>query len=138
MPFALILIAAIFIVTGFKGTTGSFLSTFAADMKGFIVWIVAIGVIGAIGYVPSMKRISDAFLVLILLVMFLSNKGFFANFNQQIANPTPASATGSSGSTSLSTALPTSNQLIGALNPLPPLQGITAPSLGLSSAGSLP
>lgn len=121
MPFALILIAAIFIVTGFKGTTSQFLTNFASDIQGFVIWVVAIGVIGAIGYVPGLKKVSDGFLALILLAMFLSNKGFFANFNQQIRNPVPAS-TGANSATGSGTGL----------SPLSPLQSL-APLSGLST-----
>lgn len=103
MPFALIAIAAIFIVTGIKGTASSFLSTLGTDMKGFVVWIVAIGVVGAVGFIPGLKKISDAFLVLILLVIFLSNnkqQNLFASFNQQIRSGA-SSATAPSSNTGI-------------------------------------
>lgn len=93
MPFALLAIAAIFIVTGFRGTTSQFLSTFTADVKGFFPWIVSIIVIGAIGYIPGLKKFSDGFLILVLLVLFISNKGFFSQFNSQLSQAGTAPAT---------------------------------------------
>lgn len=152
MPFALIFVAAILIVTGFRGTTSDFLSTFAGDVKGFLIWIVVIGVIGGIGYVPGMKKLSDAFLALVLLVLFLTNKGFFANFNNQIKNlPAPATPSNSStpsasSSTSSSSGLPDWDNMPLAVQPdttgssslasLPSLPLL--PSLSLDQAGSLP
>lgn len=55
-------------------------------------------VIGAIGYIPKLKGISDAFLVLVLLVLFISNRGFFNSFNAQIQSGT-ATTTPSTGTT---------------------------------------
>jgi len=104
MPFALILIAAIFIVTGFKGTTGDFLSQLKGDVGQVVVPFVAILVIGAIGYIPGFKKLSDLFLALVLLVMFLTNgkNGFFTKFNSEIRNITAAQPSSStSGNVSL-------------------------------------
>lgn len=146
MPFALFFVATILIVTAFRGTTGQFFSTLTGDIAGFVVWIVAIGVVGAIGYVPGLKKISDGFLVLILLVMFISNKGFFANFNQQINAVKTAAASNGVGST------PTQNgagiaPFLPQENGVDPIEGLTPltsnlnnPNGGISTTGltSLP
>lgn len=50
----------------------------------FTAWIIAIFVIGAVGYVKSLKPVANSFLVLIVIVMLLSNKGFFDKFTQAI------------------------------------------------------
>jgi hypothetical protein len=43
-------------------------------------------VIGAVGYVPKLKPLSDGFLVLIILVLFLKkDSGIFDKFNEQLA-----------------------------------------------------
>lgn len=88
MPFAVIFIAAIFIVTGYRGTVSSFFGNLGGTVQQLVVPIVAIVIIGAIGYIPQMKKLSDLFLVLVLLAMFLTNgkNGFFSRFNQQIRN----------------------------------------------------
>lgn len=97
MPFVLILFGAIFVIVGFRGTQSDFFSLLAGDFTGagnFIYWIISIMVIGAIGYIPKLKGLSDAFLVLVLLVLFISNKGFFAQFNAQIKSGSAVIATG--------------------------------------------
>lgn len=86
MPFALALVAIILIVTGIRGTISAFLSEFVHDVEGVLVAAVAIFIIGAIGYIPGLKKISDGFLVLVLLAMVLTNakNGLFQQFNSQI------------------------------------------------------
>lgn len=54
------------------------------NQAGFAVWIVAIFVIGSLGYVKTFKPVANAFIALIVVIMILSNRGFFANFNKAI------------------------------------------------------
>ena len=80
-----------FILVGYHGSQDQFFTLLKGDFTGsgnFFYWIISIMVIGAIGYIPRLKSISDAFLVLVLLVLFISNKGFFNSFNQQIQQGT--------------------------------------------------
>lgn len=84
MPFALIIAGIVLILVGYQGTQDDFFSMLKNDVPKFGVWAVAIFVVGAIGYIPKLKDISNAFLVLIVVVLFLSNKGFFSQFNQAI------------------------------------------------------
>ena len=51
----------------------------------FAVWVLAIFVAGSIGYVKELRPVANAFLVLIVIGMLLSNKGFFAKFSQSIS-----------------------------------------------------
>jgi hypothetical protein len=87
MAFILILAGLVLFVTAYQGTTGQLGSMLVQDVfgtqgqGGFIYWIVAIGIVGAVGYIKSLKGLSDAFIGLLLLVLFISNKGFFAKFN---------------------------------------------------------
>ena len=55
-----------------------------ANVPGFHIWILAIFVAGALGYVKQLKPVANAFLVLIIVVMLLSNKGFFDQFKSAI------------------------------------------------------
>ena len=66
---------------------------FAPSIGGhsFTIWIVAIFVIGAIGYYRPFKPVSNAFLVLVIVAMILANGnpklaggGFFNQFNNAI------------------------------------------------------
>lgn len=95
MPFALIFLGILFVVVGYRGTQGDLVELLKGDFTGqgnFIYWIVSIIVVGAVGYIPKLKSISDGFLVLILLVLFISNQGFFSQFTSQISNRTPSLA----------------------------------------------
>jgi hypothetical protein len=102
MPFALILAGLALILVGYQGTQAQFFTLVESDVPHFAVWGVAIFIIGAIGYIPRAKDLSNAFLVLVILGLFISNRGFFAKFNQAVgiggASVSPAtSGTGTTG-----------------------------------------
>lgn len=107
MPFVLILAGAVLIVAAVRNTQQSLFFLLANDLTGqnnFVFWILSILVIGAIGYIPKLKPLSDGFLILVILVLFLrKGTGFFAMFNKQIATTettTPkVSASGTTGGT---------------------------------------
>lgn len=90
MPFALVTVGIILIVVGFQNTYQAFGSQVVKDFSGpqsFFWWIVALGVIGAIGYVKELQGFSRAFMALIIVVIFLSNNkngNIFAKFNSAI------------------------------------------------------
>jgi uncharacterized membrane protein YuzA (DUF378 family) len=89
MPFALLIVGVLFLVLGIRGTQKDFITLLRGDFTGagnFIYFIVGILVVGAIGYIPRFKTLSDAFLVLILVKLFLDNGGFFNQFQQQVFN----------------------------------------------------
>lgn len=90
MPFALLIIGAVLLVAGTRGTQDDLFNLVKADFTtqpgqpSFPHWMLAILVIGALGYVPALSKLSRAFLVLVIIVLFLSNGGFFQKFNQQL------------------------------------------------------
>jgi hypothetical protein len=108
MPFALTVIGLLLIVTGVRNTYAQFGAQVQRDVmgdKGFIRWIIALGAVGAIGYVKDLRTFSHYFMALILISMVLSNQGFFQKFQAAIdagpVSPTPAADdTASSTSTS--------------------------------------
>lgn len=59
----------------------------------FLAWFAAILVIGMIGYIPELKPIANTMLVLVILVLLISNGGFFAKFEQQVLTPAPSAST---------------------------------------------
>lgn len=76
MPFALIVIGLIMIVTGSKDTYAQFGKQVAGDFTGpgnFTYWLASLGVVGAIGYIRQLQQVSHIFLALIIIVMVLSN-----------------------------------------------------------------
>ena len=87
MPFALLVIGVIILISAIRNTHKQLGAQLVKDFTGsgsFLVWIAAIAIIGMLGYIPKFETPSRAFLGLILLAMFLSNKGFFTQFNAAI------------------------------------------------------
>lgn len=55
------------------------------DKPSFLQWILAIVVVGLIGYIPKAKPASDAFMLLIIIGMVIATKGgFFTEFKNAI------------------------------------------------------
>lgn len=107
MPFVLIVIGVILLVTAIQGTTGQLGSMLRQDVfpgggKGYLYWFVAIFLIGAIGYEPKLRPISRGLLVLVVLVLLISQGGFFAKFSQalgQIGQGVGSGSTATPGTT---------------------------------------
>lgn len=82
MPFALIFIGLILIVTGLEGTEkdlGAQLKTDFSGQGSYLYWGVAIVAAGSVGYIDSLKRFSDTFMALLLISLLLHNGGVFSN-----------------------------------------------------------
>lgn len=87
MPFILIVVGIILLVTAIQGTTGQLASMLSQDVfgaGGYLYWFVAILVIGAVGYVKQLKTLSDMGIFLVVLVLILSHKGLFQQFNAEL------------------------------------------------------
>lgn len=85
MPFALTIIGLIMIVSGARDTHAALGKEVVADATDFLPWIVSIGGIGMVGYIPQLRTFSRAFMALIFIVMVLRNGGFFDKFNEALA-----------------------------------------------------
>lgn len=104
MPFIFGIVGLILIVSGLRGTiTGSnpnLVSLVKSDLTGtpnYTEWMAAIFIIGALGYIQQLEKISRALMTLVVLGLLFSNKGFFASLKTQltstdnnVANPTTA------------------------------------------------
>jgi hypothetical protein len=116
MGFALILIGLLMVVTGGRGTYAQFGSQIASEFTGtpnFGIWIIAIGTIGAVGYIQKLQTISRLLMTLILLSIFLSHKGFFAQFQAALkAGPKAPNALASQTAVSPTASTATINSAI--------------------------
>lgn len=86
MPFALLIVGLLLVVSAVRNTSDDLLKLVKSDLTGknnFSYWMISILIIGSIGYIPSMAKLSRSFLVLVIVTLFLSNNGFFDKFNQQ-------------------------------------------------------
>jgi len=83
VPYALVFIGLLLVMVAYKNTASQLGAQLAQDFTGkdsFVVWIAAIFIIGAVGYIKVAQNVSRALLVLIILVLILSNQGFFERF----------------------------------------------------------
>jgi hypothetical protein len=101
MPFVLLIIGELLVVTGIQGTQSEFYSLLEGDFTGnnsFIYWLVAIALIGALGYVPGLKSFSNAFLLLVLVVLVLHQNPstLFSNLTGALKTSTQAPPTSNS------------------------------------------
>lgn len=88
MPFALVTIGLIMIVSGARDTYDAFGKQLVSDFTGpgnFTYWLAAIGAVGSLGYIPDFRTFSRTFMALILVVMVLAQKtGFFDRLTQAL------------------------------------------------------
>lgn len=96
MPYALVIIGLILIITGILNTYAQLAAQLQSDFtgsNGFIVWMIALGLVGAMGYIKDLREFSHYFMALILISFILSNKGVFQKFTAAIkAGPTAPTA----------------------------------------------
>jgi hypothetical protein len=74
MPFALLMLGVLFLTVAIRNQQTAFVQLVRADFSGtgnFSYWVVAVIVLGAIGYIPKAKPVSNLLLVLILIVLVL-------------------------------------------------------------------
>lgn len=83
MPYALVVIGLMLIVSGAKNTyqqLGQQIVTDFTGDKNFSYWIVSIGAVGAVGYNKTLQPLSRSFLFLILISFIIKNNGVFTQF----------------------------------------------------------
>ena len=86
------------VASGVRNTQGDLWTLVKHDFTGsdnFVYWLVAILAIGSLGYVEKIRPAANALLALVIIVLFLSNKGFFPQFLSQIKSTNTASGSGS-------------------------------------------
>ncbi len=110
MPFALLFAGAILIAAGINGQTTQLFTLVKGDIEGgngnegYVYWLSAILIIGAVGYIEDFKVLSRAFMALVLVVLFLKTGnpasgggGFFEQFFEALGiNPTSVQAVSTS------------------------------------------
>lgn len=108
MPLFLAAVSVVFLVSAIKGTLTTskagpgLLDLIKGDFTGqnnFLIWLAAIIGLGTLGYIKEIRPVVNAFLGLVILVLFLSHKGFFDQFvaaakSTQTVNPTTPATPG--------------------------------------------
>lgn len=100
LAFALLIVGAVLLISGIKDTQQQLYNLVKGDFTGpgnFFYWVLAILVIGAVGYIPSMRTLSRMFLILVLVVLLIHNSknqgGLVQMLNGQLFGKEPQGAT---------------------------------------------
>lgn len=102
MPFVIILVGILAIVSVVQGTYKELGNEVVTDLAGsagnigYIYWVSSIVAVGAIGYYSPLQKFSRLFMFLIILGMILSNQGLFAKIQQALKSG-PQSSGANSG-----------------------------------------
>lgn len=107
MPFAMVFIGLLMVISGMRDTHADLGNELVSDIGGkggFGTRLLAIGAVGAVGYMGGeWRRLSVYFMVLVLIaLMFSADKGFFAQLTSA-RKAGPAAVTASPASTSVAT-----------------------------------
>jgi hypothetical protein len=73
MPFVLILIAGVLIVSAYQNTHGALVTALESDVPPFVKWALAVGATASLGFVPGLQTVSRYTTALVLLVIVLKN-----------------------------------------------------------------
>lgn len=90
MPIFLLFIGLALVISGTKGTTKDLAALVKEDFAptngatSFGLWVVALLLVGGIGYVQKLRGLSNAFLTLVFVGLMLSNSGFFKQFTDAL------------------------------------------------------
>ena len=136
MPFVFMFLGLALLTVAVRGTHKEAADLLRSEWTGpgsFMPWALAIFILGGLSYVPIIRPLMRAFLLLVILVIVLKNgAGLFDRFNEQIklagaASPAPSDSTGPAGTSPAGPKAP----VLPAIAPLPGL-----PALG--SQGNVP
>lgn len=120
MPYALLIIGMMLIVTGIKNTHVMFGNELKDDLTGtnnFVMWFLALFIVGAAGYVKKLETPSRMFMGLILVSIILTNQrqGLFEKFKAAIrSGPEKMPSVPSAGATKSPIDLPPVDNSAGA------------------------
>lgn len=102
MALLLILLALVLIVAAIRDTQGDLFTALGQDVPAFLVWTLAILLVGALGYVPALRPLSRGLMALVIVALFVNNY-------QAITANVGALAKGPGGSTNATSSTGTNN-----------------------------
>lgn len=143
MPFALVIIGLILIVSGARNTYQQLGAQLVSDFTGpgnFTYWLVAIGAVGSIGYVKALRSVSHLFLALVVITMVLKNGGIFDKITSFLKSGpiAPTAAPSQSSGSGLTQAVESNATIqIPATNNAPSGSSFLQGAEGLASAAAL-
>jgi hypothetical protein len=114
VPLAFLIIGAVLIIVALRNTYSQLGTLLVQDFTGqggtggasFLVWLAAIGAIAALGYIPAIRTPARYLLILVVLGMFIANKGVFSQAQQAISGGIPSVTVTAASSTPTEAQLP--------------------------------
>jgi hypothetical protein len=143
MPFVLLIIGVVLLVAAVRNTQGNLYTLVQGDFTGqnnFVFWLLAMFIVGGIGYFPKLKSASTAMLGLVIIVLFIKRGnpsgvggGFFSQFTSAInttatASPSAlntAAATGTTPATATNLATSGAASFLAGLNSILPFSSVS-------------
>lgn len=97
MRIVAIVLGAVLLLAAVRDRQGQLWALFKGDFEpgqkgNFVAWFAAIFLIGALGYVDTLRPVANTMLALVILVLLISNRGFFAQLQQSISETPKAGA----------------------------------------------
>ena len=86
MPFVFGIVGVILIVAGVRGQTTNLFALLKSDFSGqpnYFEWMIAIFLVGSIGYIKDLSTISRMFMFLVAAGLLYQNRQVFSEFTQQ-------------------------------------------------------
>lgn len=96
MPLIAILAGLTLIAVAYRGTEHALSAQLTSDFGSggagsqFVAWAAALLALGALGYVPKMRQLSNLAMALVIVVLVLRNQGIFGQLAGVIDNPPAA------------------------------------------------
>jgi len=88
VPFVLILVGFGLVSAAWRGQEDKLLAILKDDFTGqnnFVAWLVALIILGSIGsFWEDARPVTDAFLVLVVVALIISQDGFWEKLKQQV------------------------------------------------------
>jgi hypothetical protein len=96
MPLFLILFGVLLMIAALRNKLDDLTAVLKDDFTGannYFVWVLAIGLIVALGNIDDLKPVSNAFLTLVIVIILLANRGLLPSFIEQVKRGTGADLT---------------------------------------------
>jgi hypothetical protein len=116
MPFAVIIIGVVILVTAFRNTHTDLATALETDVPGYFKWGAAIAATAGLGYIPGLQVISRYLLALVITVIVLKNyQAIIAGFTAGSTAPAPSVAQASPAAAQIAApgSVPTQAQVAG-------------------------
>lgn len=98
MPFVFGIFGVLLIVAGVRGTTSQLFGLIKSDFTGqpnYFEWMIAIFLVGALGYIDELKTLSRLFMFLLVLGLLWEKRQVLTSFVSQDVTATSSAASSS-------------------------------------------